>query len=92
MAYNDVVARSTSFERIRQPSLKEGAFSSMRWVIRRQIPTLYLYPRLIVCVANTREIVKKLRVNSTRLKQVVLAYSLPVVGLPDFRCIATVLI
>ena len=62
MSYNDVVARSTSFERIRQPSLKEGAFSSMRWVIRRQIPTWYLYPRLIVCVANTREIAKKLRV------------------------------
>ena len=66
--------------------LKKLLSPSMRWVIRRQIPTWYLYPRLIV--ANTREIAKKLRVNSTRLKRVVLAYSLPVAGHPDLTHLA----
>ena len=31
---------------IGQPSPKEGSFSSMRWVYRRQIPSWNLYPRL----------------------------------------------
>jgi len=71
-------------ERVYTIKFKEGLSASMRWVIRRQIPTWYLYPRLGLFVLQTLDGLLSPQLNvapSTPLEQVVLVYSLPVAGL-----------
>ena len=80
MANNDAVASPTSFERIRQPSLKEGPSPPRGGLSGARHQTGIFTLALIVRAANTTEVAKELSSQLYRTKQVILAYSLPVAG------------
>ncbi len=80
MANKDVLASPTSFDRIRQSSLKEGLSPPRGGLSGASHQPGIFTLTLIICAGNTREVAKEPSSPLYPNRTVVLAYSLPVAG------------